>query len=47
MTKAEKLDRHIKLSQDFVQIQIKKEQTESKKDGSVDIDMMYWRLNKT
>jgi hypothetical protein len=41
MTKAEKLDRHIKISQDYIKLQVKKEQTDSRKDGGGDYDMMY------
>ena len=41
MTKADQLDRHIKISQDYVTIQIRKELSEPKKDGMTDIDMLY------
>jgi uncharacterized protein YdcH (DUF465 family) len=39
MAKSDKLDKNIKLSQDFIQIQIKKEIQESRQDMQADADM--------
>lgn len=46
MTKADQLDKHIKISKDFVTVQIRKELSETKKDSIVDVDMMYWPLKR-
>lgn len=42
MTKAGKLDKHIKISEDYITVQVRKEISASKKEMMASVDMMMY-----